>query len=81
MKNFVIWLTEQLTKEDGFKWEKEQTISLLNDIHTILLSEGDSENDGKHYGDCTKQNITCTICEYQTWLDKFEDYCRNYNNK
>lgn len=80
MKNFITWLTEHLNEEDGVNsWTKEQVIDVIvYDIHNRLLSEDESPDMGRHYGDCTKQNISCLICMYQNWLDEYEKYCRNF---
>lgn len=79
MKNFITWLTEQLNKEDGVdSWTKEITKDYLSEIHSIIISDDDDESVGRHYGDCTKQNITCEFCMYQNWLDRYEKYCRDF---
>jgi hypothetical protein len=69
MKKFIDWLHDYLKQESGDSWSIEDTIEEVNIIHNQLLTEG-------HYGDCTKENITCRICEYQNWLDKYYDYVK-----
>lgn len=81
MMNFVDWLTEHLSKEDGIKWDKKDAISFVKDMHANLLSEDPDPSEGRHYGDCTNENLACYICIYQNWLDKYEEYCRNEANK
>lgn len=78
MKNFITWLTDYLNEIDNVKYTKEDTIEEIVNVHNMLLSE-----EARHYGDCTKENITCLICEYQSFLDGYEKYCRNFikNNK
>ena len=77
MKTFIEWLID--TESDFVEMTKEDVIDNIKDIHNYLLSEGDTPDTGRHYGDCTKQNITCLICLYQNWLDEYEKYCReNY---
>jgi hypothetical protein len=81
MKNFVDWLTGYLSYGDypeGFQWTKEDTIKTLTEVHQHLLSENDLPYEGRHYGDCTNENVSCIICEYQNWLQGYEDYCRTF---
>lgn len=78
MKNFVDWLTEYLHKEENLQWKKDEVIIILKNYHKIILSEDPEPNMGKHYGDCTNENVSCIICEYQNWLDRYEKYCRNF---
>jgi hypothetical protein len=74
MKTFIDWFVE---KENPFGMSKQDVINWMKRIHNNLLSEGDKIWEGRHYGDCTKENVTCELCTYQTWLEKYEDYCRN----
>lgn len=81
MEKFIPWLVEYLNNEEPdspFIFTKKDVIVWVEDIHEQLLSEGNKEWDGRHYGDCTKQNISCLICMYQNWLDEYEKYCRNF---
>jgi len=81
MLNFIDWLVEKENSDDlPFEMTKDDVIVWVKRIHETILSEGNKPWDGKHYGDCTKQNISCEICFYQTRLDEYEDYCRNYIN-
>lgn len=81
MLNFIDWLVEKENSDDlPFEMTKDDVIGWVKTIHERLLSQGDKSWDGRHYGDCTKQNISCEICFYQTRLDEYEDYCRNYIN-
>jgi hypothetical protein len=73
MKKFIDWLHDYLKQESGDSWYIEDTIEEVNIAHNQLLTEG-------HYGDCTKENITCRICEYQNWLDKYYDYVKKSSN-
>ena len=79
MKNFIDWLTEKENQDDlPFEMSKDDVINWVKKIHNILLSDGKKPWDGKHYGDCIKENISCQICIYQNWLDEYEKYCRDY---
>jgi hypothetical protein len=79
MLNFIDWLVEKENSDDlPFEMSKDDVVNWVKRIHENLLSDGKKPWDGKHYGDCTKQNVSCEICSYQTWLDGYEDYCRNY---
>ena len=79
MKNFIDWLTEKENQDDlPFEMSKEDILNWVKRIQEDLISDGKKPWHGKHYGDCTKQNISCQICLYQTWLDEYEDYCREY---
>jgi hypothetical protein len=73
MKKFIDWLHDYLKQESGDSWSIEDTIEEVNIIHNQLLTEG-------HYGDCIKENITCRICEYQNWLDRYYDYVKKSSN-
>lgn len=76
-KNFVTWLTEELSSEDGpFVWTKEETISWLKDIQDNLILDSDKKDEGRHYGDCVKQNISCRLCMYMDWLEKYYHYIK-----
>lgn len=79
MLNFIDWLLEKENSDElPFEMSKDEIISWVKQIHESLLSDGKKPWEGKHYGDCTKQNVGCQICMYQTWLDGYEDYTRNY---
>lgn len=79
MLNFINFLVElENNTDDVFKFSKEELIEHVKDIQSNLISDTDNKFDGRHYGDCTKEIISCNICLYQNWLDKYEDYCRNY---
>lgn len=79
MKNFIDWLTEKENQDDlPFEMSREDILNWVKRIHEDLISDGKKPWDGKHYGDCTKQNISCQICLYQNWLDDYEKYCREY---
>lgn len=79
MLNFIDWLTEKENSDDlPFEMTKDDIIDWVKKIHNNLLSQGKKDWDGRHYGDCTKQNISCELCLYQTWLDEYENYTRNY---
>lgn len=80
--SFIDWLYQYLnTNEAGdVEWSIEEILLTLEHIHDILLNQKYDVNepwDYTHYGDCTQENISCKICEYQNWLDKYEDYCIN----
>lgn len=74
MKTFIQWLID--SEEDFEGMTKEEVIEDINRIHKILLSEDNEPYMGRHYGDCVKQNISCSICIYQNYLDGYEKYCR-----
>jgi hypothetical protein len=79
MLNFIDWLLEKENSDDlPFEMSKDEIIIWVKQIHENLLSNGKKPWEGKHYGDCTKENVSCQICMYQTWLDDYEEYCRNY---
>ena len=79
MLNFIDWLLEKENSDDlPFEMSKDEIIVWVKQIHENLLSDGKKPWEGRHYGDCTKENVSCQICMYQTWLDDYEDYCRNY---
>lgn len=79
MQNFIDWLTQKENQDDlPFEMTREDILNWVKRIHELLISEGKNEWDGKHYGDCVKQNVSCQICLYQNWLDGYEKYCREY---
>jgi hypothetical protein len=79
MLNFIYWLLEKENSDDlPFEMSKDEIIVWVKQIHENLLSDGKKPWEGRHYGDCIKENVSCQICMYQTWLDDYEDYCRNY---
>ena len=79
MLNFIYWLLEKENSDDlPFEMSKDEIIVWVKQIHENLLSDGKKPWEGRHHGDCTKENVSCQICMYQTWLDDYEDYCRNY---
>ena len=75
--NFISWLTEKY-KTDYGEATRDELIQWIKDVHSNLLSEESSPYSGRHYGDCTRENITCLICEYQNWLDGYEKYCKSF---
>jgi hypothetical protein len=79
METFIDWLVKKENSDDlPFKMSKEDVINWVKRIHENILSDGKKKWQGRHYGDCTKQNISCELCAYQTWLKEYEDYCRNF---
>ena len=79
METFIDWLVKKENSDDlPFKMSKEDVINWVKRIHENILSDGKKKWEGRHYGDCTKQNISCELCAYQTWLKEYEDYCRNF---
>lgn len=80
MKNFIDWLTEKENQADDlpFEMSREDVLNWVKNIQAELISDGKKPWNGKHYGDCTKENVSCEICMYQTWLDEYEKYCREY---
>lgn len=77
MKNFITWLSEKMTEEDGIIWDKEDVCDFISEIHQTIISDEDKPWMGKHYGDCTKENVSCRFCMYQSYLDEYETYCKN----
>jgi hypothetical protein len=75
MLKFIEYIskTENISQDD--------LIKELKMIHKVILSKGKKEWDGRHYGDCTKQNISCVICSYQNWLASYEDYTKDFIRK
>ena len=81
MKNFITWVTEKLNKDEGFyRYTEKDTREILDDIYETLVSDGNKEWDGKHYGDCNKQNVSCRICEFHNLLDEYEKYVNFVKN-
>jgi hypothetical protein len=79
METFIDWLVKKENSDDlPFKMSKEDVINWVKRIHENILSDGKKKWQGRHYGDCTKQSISCELCAYQTWLKEYEDYCRNF---
>lgn len=80
MKCFIDWLVEKETQADDlpFEMSRQDVIDWVKRIHQNLLSEGKKPYDGRHYGDCTKQNVSCELCLYQSWLEEYEQYCRTF---
>jgi hypothetical protein len=83
MQNFIDWLTDYLNVDNElpFQMSKEDVIIWVKRIHNNILSDSKKKHEGKHYGDCTKQNVSCEICLYQSWLEDYEDYCRSFNKE
>ena len=77
MKNFIDWLTEEFNNEDDGKWTKDEVVEHLNRMYETIISSLDDKWEGKHYGDCTKQNVSCTFCEFQNYLDAYEKYSKS----
>lgn len=36
---------------------------------------------GVHYGDCTKKNITCTMCTMMDILNDYYEYTKNFSKE
>ena len=75
MLNFVEWYIDYLYKQDEIVLSKQKAIEMLEGEFWHLI------NDGKHYGDCTNQNVTCTICYFETLLHKYYLYSQKFKNK
>ena len=82
IKTFIDWLTEHVNSENDtpFTMSKDDVLIWIKRIQNDLIGEGKKPYIGKHYGDCTKQNISCQICVYQTWLEKYKEYTTNFFN-
>lgn len=80
MKTFIDWLLEKENQADDLPFEltKDDVIVWVKRIHENILSDGKKPWDGRHYGDCTKQNVNCEFCLYQSWLEEYEQYCRTF---
>lgn len=79
MKTFIDWLVEKENSDDlPFEMSKEDIINWIKRIHENLLSDGKKKWEGRHHGDCTKQNDSCELCTYQIWLEDYKNYCRNF---
>ena len=83
MKCFIDWLTEISAKEEDlpFEFTKEDIITWVKRIHENILSEGENLWNGRHYGDCTKLVVSCELCMYQSWLEKYKKYCVTLKKK
>ena len=81
MKCFIDWLIEQTNQDDmPFEMSREDIIKWVEQIHENLLSEGKKPYDGRHYGNCTKKDMPCSICMYEQWLEEYREYCILYAN-
>lgn len=50
--------------EEGLNFTLSDCEEYIREMSDILINEG-------HYGDCTNQNVTCRICEFQNELDEY----------
>lgn len=79
MKNFIEWLVEKTNNDDlPFDMSIVDVVTWVKQIQNIIISTDNKPWLGKHYGDCTKQNVSCQICMYQNWLLEYEKYCRGF---
>lgn len=73
MKTFPQFLVDYFEKE-GFLTTEQDCIEYIDEMCEILKTE-------VHYGDCTKQNISCKICQFQNELDSYYEYTKNLNKE
>jgi len=52
--------------EDDLKWGEQ----FVDSFPQIMKTE-------RHFGDCTKAPVSCSICIYRTLLLDYEEYCFN----
>ena len=69
MKAFNEWLKENYEKDDIFLTETEVNDYIANVAKYL------TEN-GKHYGDCTYQNVSCLICLFENELTRYYNYTK-----
>lgn len=62
MKTFIEFIAEQ--EETDIAWAKQ----FIEGIMKAVVEEP------KHYGDCTKKNVTCNICCLQGILNDYYKY-------
>ena len=76
MKTLTQFYYEQLVDE-GISVEDESQAKewLLYDMNQIVNDENG------HYGDCTKQNISCRLCLLQNLLDDYYEYVKEEMKK
>lgn len=67
MKKFNEWLKEYFEKENIFYSIEEIDQMILEFTNHLIL-------DGKHYGDCTNQNVSCKICDFEDLLSRYYNY-------
>lgn len=72
MKTFCEWLTDE--------YHEEGIDCSTGDVAEEILDIADTLINGHHYGDCTKQNVTCKVCMFQNQLDDYFQYVK-VNNK
>lgn len=65
---FCEWLTAEYI-EEGIDCTTGDVAEEILDIAETLIN-------GHHYGDCTKQNISCKICLFQNQLDDYYQYIK-----
>jgi hypothetical protein len=76
MKTFIEWLVDKTNEDDlPFDMSKDDVITWVKNIQEILISDEKKPYMGRHYGDCTKQNIPCQLCLYLNWLVDYKEYC------
>lgn len=73
MKTFCEWLTDEYN-EEGIDCSTGDVAEEILDIAESLIN-------GHHYGDCTKQNVTCKVCLFQNQLDDYFQYVKNFKGQ
>lgn len=73
MKTFCEWLTDEYN-EEGIVCSTGDVVEEILDIAETLIN-------GHHYGDCTKQNVTCKVCLFQNQLDDYFQYVKNFKGQ
>lgn len=68
MKTFLEWLVQEYHSE-GIDCD-------ITEVEKWLRSDFEELISGYHYGDCTKQNVSCKICELQNQLDDYYNYVK-----
>lgn len=73
LKTFTQFLVDYFREED-FDTNEQGCIDYIDEMSELLKKD-------VHYGDCTKQNISCKICEFQNQLDAYYEYTKNFSKE
>jgi hypothetical protein len=69
---FNKWLLNELL-EEGIDCNIDDVNAEIRNTFEYLIAH-------PHYGDCTKQNVTCKICLFETWLREYYEYMKNQSH-
>lgn len=75
MKTFIEWVAE-----DEYQGNIEHTKKAVASIFKDLVGNRKEKWGGLHFGDCTKEPQSCSICLLNSWLEDYYKYMKSFKS-